>query len=151
MFGKSSPQFQGTDFGSEVRKDFRDTMKRMFPNSEDYKAVLSQHTKFTNKEGIYGDADIMSLTQDDSEHAIPTYQFWSEHGHEKPLLAKSSAYQTGSQIVVPQELGKWEDAFLHDEGPSALVKLASKKVQLQYHFTYAQSQEHRNNSDYFKC
>ena len=64
---------------------------------------------------------------------------------------KSSAYQTGSQIVVPQELGKWEDAFLHDEGPSALVKLASKKVQLQYHFTYAQSQEHRNNSDYFKC
>ncbi len=55
-------------------------MKRMFPNSEDYKAVLSQHTKFTNKEGIYGDADIMSLTQDDSEHAIPTYQFWSEHG-----------------------------------------------------------------------
>ncbi|DBB04928.1 TPA: hypothetical protein ACH3X3_15287 [Trebouxia sp. C0006] len=63
-------------------------MKRMFPNSEDYKAVLSQHTKFTNKEGIYGDADIMSLTQDDSEHAIPTYQFWSEHGHEKPLLAK---------------------------------------------------------------
>lgn len=52
----------------------------MLPKSEDYMAVLSQHTKFTNKEGIFGDADIISLTRNDSEHAIPTYQFWAEHG-----------------------------------------------------------------------
>ena len=94
------PQFQDADFALEVslwvvplhncmqcysahdaqvRKDFREAMKRMLPKS-DYVAVMSQHTKFTNKEGIFGDPDIMSLTRDDSEHAIPTYQFWMEHG-----------------------------------------------------------------------
>ncbi|DBA94736.1 TPA: hypothetical protein ACH3X1_002286 [Trebouxia sp. C0004] len=56
------PQFQGTDFGTEVRKDFRDGVRRMVATSDEYKAVLSQHTKFTNKEGIYGDKDIISLT-----------------------------------------------------------------------------------------
>lgn len=70
----------------QVRTDFREAVKRMLPNSQDYIAVLSQHTKFTNKEGIFGDADIMSLTRDDSEHAIPTYQFWSEHGQFLPVL-----------------------------------------------------------------
>jgi len=70
----------------QVRKDFRDGVKRMVETADEYKAVLSQHTKFTNKEGIFGDEDIMSLTQDDSEHAIPTYQFWAEHGQSALLL-----------------------------------------------------------------
>lgn len=70
----------------QVRKDFRDGVKRMVETADEYKAVLSQHTKFTNKEGIFGDEDIMSLTQDDSEHAIPTYQFWAEHGQLALLL-----------------------------------------------------------------
>ncbi|DBA79998.1 TPA: hypothetical protein ACH3X1_008201 [Trebouxia sp. C0004] len=70
-----------------VRKDFRDGARRMVETSDEYKAVLSQHTKFTNKEGIYGDEDIMSLTQEDSEHSIPTNQFWAGHGHETPGLA----------------------------------------------------------------
>lgn len=74
-------------------------MKRMFPNSEDYKAVLSQHTKFTNKEGIFGDSDIMSLTQDDSEHAIPTYQFWSEHGMLMPYATLSSCNITTGVLL----------------------------------------------------
>ncbi|KAA6425523.1 MAG: hypothetical protein FRX49_04420 [Trebouxia sp. A1-2] len=74
------PQVQGTDFGAAVRKDFRDGVRRMVETSDEYKAVLSQHAKFTNKEGIYGDEDIMSLTQDDSEHSILTYQFWAEYG-----------------------------------------------------------------------
>ncbi|KAL0033932.1 hypothetical protein WJX77_011514 [Trebouxia sp. C0004] len=82
------PQFQDTDLGLEVRKDCREAMKRMLPTSEDFIAVLSQHTNFTNKEGIFGDSDTMSVPRDDSEHAIPTYRFWSEHGHETPLLAK---------------------------------------------------------------
>lgn len=77
-----------TDIGrhdAQVRKDFREAMKRMLPRSE-YVAALSQHTKFTNKEGIFGDPEIMSLTRDDSEHAIPTYQFWMEHGKLMPVL-----------------------------------------------------------------
>ncbi len=55
----------------QVRKDFRDGVKRMVETADEYKAVLSQHTKFTNKEGIFGDEDIMSLTQDDSEIPFP--------------------------------------------------------------------------------
>ncbi|DBA80562.1 TPA: hypothetical protein ACH3X1_007822 [Trebouxia sp. C0004] len=46
---------------SKVRRDFRDAVRKLVPAS-DYIAVLSQHTKFTNKEGIFGDADIMTLT-----------------------------------------------------------------------------------------
>lgn len=57
--------------------------------ASDYIAVLSQHTKFTNKEGIFGNADIMMLTQPSSEHMIPTYQFWHEHGKVLPVLLQS--------------------------------------------------------------
>lgn len=68
-----------------MRRDFREALRRLVPPSE-YIAVLSQHTKFTNKEGIFGDADIMTLTQPGSEHMIPTYQFWHEHGKLLPVL-----------------------------------------------------------------
>ena len=61
-------------------------MQIMLPERNDYIGVLSEHTKFTNKEGIFGDAAIMSMTRDDSERAIPTYQFWQEYGKLMPVL-----------------------------------------------------------------
>ncbi|KAL3160534.1 hypothetical protein ABBQ32_14131 [Trebouxia sp. C0010 RCD-2024] len=82
------PQFQGTDFGTEVRTDFRETMKKLLPNSKDFKTAMAEYTKYSNREGVFGDPDIMSLTQEDSEHTVPTYQWWHDHGYETPTLAR---------------------------------------------------------------
>lgn len=103
------PQFQGTQFGQEVRlqllasitlqasqyayevmvlqvrRDFRNVLKRLLPEKADYQAALGQYTKYSNMEGIFGDEAIMSLTQDDSPNLIPTYQFWAEYGQCPPL------------------------------------------------------------------
>ena len=47
--------------------------------------AISEYTKFSNREGIFGDPDIMSLTKEDSAHMIPAYQFWADHGKTKHL------------------------------------------------------------------
>lgn len=75
----------------QVRTDFRQAVKKMMSTPAEYMAVMSQHTKFTNREGIFGDTEIMSLTRDDNEYSVPTYQFWAEHGkHTLVLLCLAS-------------------------------------------------------------
>ena len=55
-------------------------MKLLLPVSSEYQAALAQYCKYSNKEGLFGDADIMSLTQNDSDNIMPTYKFWADYG-----------------------------------------------------------------------
>lgn len=61
-------------------------MKKMLPNSTEYSQALSEITRFTNKEGVFGDPDIMGLTDDNNPHHIPTYQFWAEYGEHSAVV-----------------------------------------------------------------
>ncbi|KAL3136716.1 hypothetical protein ABBQ38_15545 [Trebouxia sp. C0009 RCD-2024] len=73
------PQFQGAKLGAEVKADYRKALKKMLSSTE-YTKALSEITKFSNKEGVFGDPDIMSLTDENHPDHIPTYQFWAEYG-----------------------------------------------------------------------
>ena len=55
-------------------------MKKLLPDPAEYQAAMAQYSRYSNKEGMYGDADIMSLTHEDSDNIIPTYQFWAAYG-----------------------------------------------------------------------
>lgn len=81
---------------SQVRTDFRETMKRLLPNSKDFKTVMAEYTKYSNREGVFGDPDIMSLTQEDSKHVVPTYQWWHDQG--KTIFLLKTALLSGFQI-----------------------------------------------------
>lgn len=64
----------------QVRRDFKAALKKLLPKSSEFQAALSEYTKFSNREGVFADEDVMSLTKEDSKNMIPTYQFWHEYG-----------------------------------------------------------------------
>ena len=64
----------------QVRRDFREALKLLLPVSSEYGAAMAQWCKYSHKEGLFGDANTMSLTQGGSDNVIPTHQFWADYG-----------------------------------------------------------------------
>ena len=62
----------------QVKTDFRKVLKKMMPDEH-----VSAHTHFSsyiNNEGVFGDPELMTLTEDGHKNQIPTYQFWNQEG-----------------------------------------------------------------------
>lgn len=72
----------------QVQGDLRTVIRKVMPGA--VATVLNQRTKYTNSEGEFGDADIMALTNDDNELAVPTYQWWEENGEQSLLFMRAS-------------------------------------------------------------
>ncbi|CAL8465879.1 g5415 [Coccomyxa elongata] len=70
------PQFRNAAFGREVKTDFRKVAKKMMPDT--YVTAHTQFYSYTNNEGVFGDPDLMSMTEDGHNNQIPTYQFWNQ-------------------------------------------------------------------------
>lgn len=62
----------------QVKTDFRKVAKKMEP--EKHVSAHTQFSSYANNEGVFGDPDLMSMTEDVHENQIPTYQFWNQEG-----------------------------------------------------------------------
>jgi len=62
----------------QVKTDFRVVLKKMIP--DEHVAAHTEYSSYTNNEGVFGDPELMSLTEDGHKYQIPTYQFWNQEG-----------------------------------------------------------------------
>ena len=66
------------DVQKYVKTVFRNAVKKMMP--KDHVSAHTQFSSYTNNEGIFGDPEMMSMTEDGHKNQIPTYQLWSQEG-----------------------------------------------------------------------
>ena len=62
----------------QVLNDFRKVLKEMMPDK--HVAARTEFSAYLNSEGLFGDPDVMAMTEDGHAHQIPTYQFWYQEG-----------------------------------------------------------------------
>ena len=54
---------------------------------DDHVAAHAELSSYINREGLFGDPDIMSMTEDGHKYQVPTYQFWNQEGENHNLTA----------------------------------------------------------------
>ena len=63
-----------------MKTDLRKVFKKMLGN--DHVQGHTDYSAYANSEGVFGDAEIMQMTEDGNKHQIPTYQFWNQEGRQ---------------------------------------------------------------------
>ena len=65
---------------------------------DDHVAAHAELSSYTNREGIFGDSDVMSVTEDGHKYQIPTYQFWNQEG-KNPSLADACMHASEDRVA----------------------------------------------------
>lgn len=128
----------------QVKADYRKALKKMLSSTE-YTKALSEITKFSNKEGVFGDPDIMSLTDENHPDHIPTYQFWAEYGELALCIWSLSLLH----VLNPCPLGNCNlNSYAHDFLAGDEVPTLSKVAQKVTAMTSGAGACERNLSAY---
>ena len=62
-------------------------------------AARTQYTRYINSEGVFGDPELSTMTEDGHKNQIPTYQFWNQEGETVQCMCTADAHDIILQHV----------------------------------------------------